>query len=203
MPSRQQLAVRHEPENEFGNARADARSNLFVTAALYSATASAPVRIRNMSRRGAMVEGGILPGEGMDIKLCRGSLGVSGRVVWRDRNRAGLRFDCSIIVGDWLPRGNRPSPQQKIDEIVFQAKRGSRGPEDLAPANTKVASDAKVGATAQLAHFAESLEQIAEQLVADAGVAARFPAQLQVLDAIAQRVMGLALAMAPSPPGRD
>jgi len=181
--------------------RADARSNVFVMAALYSATSSCPVRIRNMSRGGALVEGGILPDEGREIRLSRGSLSVSGRVAWRDHARAGLRFDSSIVVADWLPSGNRSSDQQRVDAIVFAAKRGLQAESGQAPPNSADALDRGVSVAAQLRHFGESLDQVAEQLVADAGVAAQFHTQLQVLDGIARGVGRIASELA-SPPRR-
>jgi hypothetical protein len=44
--------------------RADIRSNMFVMAVLYCDGCSAPVRIRNLSRSGALIESAVIPPDG-------------------------------------------------------------------------------------------------------------------------------------------
>lgn len=200
-PSPKAPAVQPNPEDKSGNARIDARSNVFVMAALYAATSSAPVRIRNMSRGGAQVEGGALPHEGQEIQLCRGSLSVTGRVVWRDHSRAGLRFDSPIAVADWLPQGSRSCGQQRIDDIVFESK--SQRAEGPAAAGTEAATDGQAGVAAQLKQFSQSLDRIAGELAEDVAVTSRFQTQLQALDLIAQALARLAIVTASPQPRRD
>src|SRR5438046_6427209 len=78
-----------------------------------------------MSRSGALIEGAVLPPVGSDVRLCRGSLWVSGRLVWAKANKAGLRFEASVVVADWLPSGKRDSGQLLIDEMVHQTRLGT------------------------------------------------------------------------------
>ena len=81
------------------------RSNIFVMATLYAAGGSTPVRVRNMSRSGALVEASALPPAGTGVRLCRGSVSVAGEVMWVDEHKAGLRFASPTAAADWLPGG--------------------------------------------------------------------------------------------------
>ena len=63
--------------------RAEVRNNMFVVAVLYGAGGSVPVRVRNMSRGGALVESADTPGEGQHVRLSRGSLSVRGHIAWQ------------------------------------------------------------------------------------------------------------------------
>src|SRR5689334_6559710 len=97
--------------------RVESRSNIFVMATIYAAGSSTPVRVRNMSPSGALVEAAELPPAGTSIRLSRGSLEVIGDIMWVDEHRAGVRFAGPVRVGDWLPQGKRGSGQQLIDEM--------------------------------------------------------------------------------------
>src|SRR4051812_48767645 len=101
------------------------RSNIFVTGTLYGAGGSAPVRVRNMSLNGALVEAEALPSVGSLVRLCRGSLSVMGEIAWVAAGKAGLHFSSAICVSDWLPAGQRGAGQQMADELVHQARLGA------------------------------------------------------------------------------
>src|SRR5690606_7676700 len=101
-----------------GQKRSDPRSNIFVAAVLNHDGASTPVRVRNMSRSGALVECAAPPAVQSAVRLCRGSLSVRGSVVWLSGERAGVRFDADVDVAAWLPKGNRPEGQDQVDAIV-------------------------------------------------------------------------------------
>src|SRR5437868_9655101 len=105
--------------------RAEPRSNIFVIATLYASGGSTPVRIRNISRMGALIEAAALPPCGEAVRLSRGSLSVAGQVVWAAGPRAGLHFTSHVAVADWLPSGQRGSGQQLVDELVHQARLGA------------------------------------------------------------------------------
>lgn len=178
------------------DARAESRSNVFVIAALYSEAGSAPVRIRNMSRGGALVEGGVLPAEGGEVRLARGSLDVSGTIAWRNRDKAGLKFDFAVCVADWLPAGDRGSGQQRVDEIVYRSRYSgpaSAGPPIACPAAAVTSS---YGLAQELRLLSEGLRAAGEALASDPEVAMRYLAKLQVLDLATQRLDALATKMA-------
>lgn len=169
------------------------RSNVFVIATLYCAAGSSPVRVRNLSRSGALVEGSVLPLPGSRVRLSRGSLHAAGEVVWSADGRAGLRFACSIAVPDWLPGGGSANPQQRVDEIVFQAKHSNRVERDeRRPSGDAPSADVAL----ELAHLASGLARVCEQLADDPHVAARFGQNLQMIEATAQRLDRLASAAA-------
>jgi hypothetical protein len=170
--------------------RLEPRSNIFVIATLYGADGSAPVRIRNMSRNGALVEGGVLPPVGAEVRLCRGALGVTGHLIWLAGRRAGLQFASSIATAEWLPNGNRGSHQQLADEMAHQARMGT-----ISLANAPVAPPAAPLASAlndELLRVCRSLERAGEDLASDAEIAAHHSGPLQLIDMAARALAKLA-----------
>jgi hypothetical protein len=83
-----------------------------------------PVKIRNMSVTGALVESPVIPPLGSSVLLLRGSFSAAGRVVWIDRNRCGLHLSAAVNVRDWmaLPANTE---QQRVDQIVALVKAGA------------------------------------------------------------------------------
>lgn len=105
--------------------RLDSRNNIFVMAALYASGRSVtPVRVRNISRTGALIEAGALPTVGTKVRLSRASLSASGTVVWIEGSKCGVQFDASISVANWLPQGRRGIGQQFVDELFHQKRLG-------------------------------------------------------------------------------
>jgi hypothetical protein len=168
--------------------RFDPRSNIFVIATLYGIGGSVPVRVRNMSRHGALVEAATLPPIGTPVRLCRGHLSVSGEVMWVDEGKAGLHFTLPTSVREWLPSGKRGVGQQMADELIHQARLGE------VPAS-RPAVDIETQAwpiSVELQRRAAELEQAAEELAADAEVAGRYAEALQAIDSVAQALARLA-----------
>jgi hypothetical protein len=169
--------------------RLEPRSNIFVAATLYASGGSTPVRIRNMSCNGALVEAAALPPSGTAMRLSRGPLSVAGEVRWVAGPKAGLHFSSGIAVADWLPNGNRGSGQQLIDELVHHSRLGA--------VPTKAASPepppAPVFATAgELRGFQQMLERAGEELAGDASIAVCHMMALQLIDGVAQALAKLA-----------
>jgi hypothetical protein len=173
---------------EGSDKRVSPRSNIFVIATLYEAGGSAPVRVRNMSLNGALVEAAALPPAGSLVRLCRGSLSIMGEVVWVGGGKAGLHFSSAISVGDWLPAGQRGAGQQMADELVHQARLGAipavRERVDPEPPPRPASKD--------LLRLSAELEQVGEDLAADADVAVRHASALQAIDGIVQTLARLA-----------
>ena len=71
--------------------RTHPRTSMFVLATIAAPTVSGPVKIRNMSVGGALIEGDALPRTGEHLRLRRGELTVCGRIVWRDAAANALR----------------------------------------------------------------------------------------------------------------
>ena len=76
---------------------------MFLVATLYFNGASSPVRVRNMSGTGALVEGASLPPSGASVILRRGALEAPATTAWSETGKAGLAFDGPVEVSDWLP----------------------------------------------------------------------------------------------------
>ena len=60
------------------------------------------VRLRDLSQKGALVEGKSLPPQGSDVVFFRGSITVPARVAWTGEGRAGLEFAYSIDESEVL-----------------------------------------------------------------------------------------------------
>ena len=163
-------------------ARCSQRTNLFVAAALYNSVSSCPVKVRNLSESGALVEASVLPPPATKIRLCRGSLAVSGKVVWQRAGRAGLRFDSAITVSDWLPK-SATQHQSRVDEMVHHVKMGR--PADSTPLSEALALSQ---GPQEWEALASSIEQLADDLAADSHLVAYHSWKLQKLEMIAQEI---------------
>lgn len=173
--------------------RADLRSNMFVMAVLYGDGGSAPVRIRNMSRGGALIESAIISPETSQVRLSRGSLSVGGHIAWRRGNRAGIRFDAAVEVADWLPRGNKPTEQQRVDELIQACRTATpQGGESRSP--RPPAGQAEI--VRHLREYRDTLNAVAEELAGCVAIAKTYPIALQKIDVTAQQLEKLAARLA-------
>lgn len=68
------------------------RSNVLMSASLELSGTSLPVKLRNLSAEGALVEADTLPVEGASIMFRKGELCVQGRVAWAKTRHAGISF---------------------------------------------------------------------------------------------------------------
>jgi hypothetical protein len=169
------------------NARLDFRSNIFVMATLYAAGGSTPVRVRNMSRSGALVEASALPPPGTGVRLCRGSVSVAGEIMWVDQRKAGLRFASPTAAADWLPGGQRGMGQQLADEAAHRVRLGAvptKGGPDIPAAMPDFRE--------LLIQLEQQLRRAGEELASDETVAARHVASLQAIDGAAHSLAKLA-----------
>jgi hypothetical protein len=174
------------------NNRIESRSNIFVMAALYAGNGSTPVRIRNMSRSGALVEAAVLPISGTSVRLSRGSVSVTGEIMWVDKQKAGVRFDSPTSPNDWLPGGKRGAGQQMADELAHQARLGaaSRIAARPAPPQSPQLSD-------ELLRLHQVLRCAGEDLATNNGFTAGQLIALQEIDVAAQRLADLASEVEP------
>ncbi|KRA79369.1 PilZ domain-containing protein [Altererythrobacter sp. Root672] len=168
--------------------RAHPRTSMFVLATMAATSASGPIKIRNMSAGGALIEGESLPNIGEPLKLVRSGLSVSGKVVWRQPRKAGLRFDSEVQVSDWLPAGSGTN-QQDVDRFVHELKE-SRGVTNTQPRTNLEPTPITSG---DLVSAAAALEALADALAEDDGVVSKYAAQLQVLDIASQLLRKVAV----------
>lgn len=174
------------PEAE---SRREVRTNLFAMATVYADIGSMPVKLRDMSSKGALAEGPVLPPVGARIRLCRGSLQVTGEVAWCREGRAGLRFEGTVTVADWLPRGRATVPQSLIDEVVHQA----RVPVSMAPPPAWIDIPSTGVTPIDLMRLKRAVEALAEVLGNDPAVIERHGSQLQILDVVGQTLGKVAI----------
>ena len=168
--------------------RLELRNNIFVMAALYAVGRSMPVRVRNMSRGGALIEAAALPPVDTPVRLSRGSLSVSGQIMWVSERKAGLQFAGPVAVTEWLPNTKRGSGQQLIDELVHLTRLGTVTKSAGAP----LLSDGNLALSDELDRLARLIERAGEQLASDSAVAARHLVALQMIDGAAQALAKLA-----------
>jgi len=154
---------------------------MFVLATMTAPTGSGPIKIRNMSSSGALIEGEALPQVGEHLLLRRGELSVSGHVTWRQQGRAGLRFDREIEVANWLPAGS--GGQQQIDRTFHDLKSSPRSIASL-PQPT---SNTPIGGLDML-QVADTLDALADTLAEDPDVVQAYGPKLQVLDIASQLI---------------
>jgi hypothetical protein len=137
-----------------------------------------PVRVRNISSRGAFIDGSGLPPEGASVELRRGSLSAAGEIAWRRNDQCGIRFDFNVNVEAWVKRPGS-SGQQRVDSIVDLLKRGpSERDSPIGPASTEDSFETISSDLTELTeHFANSANMLASE-----------PEALLRLDVIAQRL---------------
>lgn len=168
------------------------RKNLLLSATIEADGLKVPVRIRNLSEGGAMVDGSALPRSGTMLTLTRAEIQVGGRVVWQAQGRCGVAFDSSAITVDEWVSGARVatfggfSGQARVDAIQVAVRSGAL-PTEPAP-QEKPADLANLGTrlVEEIYHVRELLDSLGEQLTDDPHVIATHMASLQNLDRASQ-----------------
>lgn len=92
--------------------RRSQRSNVLLAATLDTGTAKLPVKLRNLSAEGALVQGIRLPASGGLVHFCRNELSVPSRVAWVHGDYAGIAFAEQLKPEEVLR--NVPSPKARI-----------------------------------------------------------------------------------------
>ena len=88
------------------------RSNVLLAASIETSGSSVPVKLRNLSTEGALVEGDDLPVEGSEVLFKRNELSVNSRVAWVHGTHAGVAFRRPIAQEDVLR--NIPKPRHRV-----------------------------------------------------------------------------------------
>ena len=162
-----------------GDNRSQGRSNVFLAASLVSGAGQLPVRIRNLSQVGALLDGGSLPPAGSKVRLVRGRLSADGEIAWVARGQAGIRFTAEIDVAAWVARVGH-SGQQRVDEVVAAHRRRE-------PA-AAIQDDDRLS----LAAISEELDAICNRLAASPAIVTELGEELVKLDALASTLQQLA-----------
>jgi hypothetical protein len=91
------------------------RSNVLLTATIEYGGASLPVKLRNLSETGALIEAERLPGADAEIVFRRNDLKVHGRIAWVSDNQAGIAFATTLLTSEVLR--NIPQPRQRAQSV--------------------------------------------------------------------------------------
>jgi hypothetical protein len=73
-----------------------------------------PVRLRNLSSEGALIEGDALPEQGAEIIFERKELRVRARIVWAEGQYAGVAFERRLPRDELLR--HVPKPRQTFEQ---------------------------------------------------------------------------------------
>lgn len=95
--------------------RRSRRSPVLLAATVEVAGAQVPVKLRNLSEQGALIEGERLPLEGSSTVFARNELSLRSRVVWVQGRYAGVAFDEALNPEQVLRNVPKPKPRTKVD----------------------------------------------------------------------------------------
>lgn len=163
-------------------------------ATLISETLSGPVRIKNISAKGALLSGRELPRVGEQCRIRRGEISITGHVVRVFDRGAAIEFAGLIDVHQWL--GAAQQLQTDVDRVVQDAHH--RYP--VADSNHLVANlrhePARLTPSTftkeELLDLADQIDRLADSLSDDPRIIAEYQTRLQVLDIASQRFRALA-----------
>lgn len=93
--------------------RRSRRSPVLLAASVEVAGVSQPVKLRNLSEEGALIEGDNLPLEGTTTYFQRNDLRLKSHVVWAIGRYAGVAFNRPLKSEEVLR--NVPKPKQRAD----------------------------------------------------------------------------------------
>lgn len=169
------------------------RTNLLLAATIQADFGSVPVRIRNLSEGGAMIEGGALPAVGERLTLGRAQLAVGATVAWRSGGRCGLRFDRAVSVGLWAAGLKLPTGQADVDAMQAAVRSAAAPPPPSAPAPRPVLDEEVEQRIAEeIGLVARLIEAMGDELADEPAVVHRHPATLQHFDLTVQTLRHLA-----------
>ncbi len=167
--------------SDAGDPRGDLRSNVFLGATLRAGSKSHPIRIRNLSVNGALIDGSELPDEGANIVLQRGSLSAQGEIAWRRDSQAGVRFNEGVAVGEWVrPTGH--AGQRRVDMVVAAVR------ENVATATERETSGAS-NCPEPLEMFGNELQRICEVITELPGMTVELAEAIARIESIAHALL--------------
>lgn len=95
--------------------RRSRRSPVLLAATVEVAGQDLPVKLRNLSEEGALIEGDRLPLEGATTLFQRNDLRLRSRVVWVQGKYAGVSFDQPLKTEQVLRNVPKPKPKAETD----------------------------------------------------------------------------------------
>jgi len=168
------------------------RKNLMLSATIECGGTRAPVRIRNLSETGAMLDGATLPNPGVSLTLLRAEITVGATVIWREGGRCGVHFDSvAATVDEWVT-GKRPPTfdgkqgQARVDAIQGAVRAGATLPVEPPVAGTLDAAEIERRVAEEITHVQRLIDALGEELIEDPVMLQRHMRLLQNLDRASQ-----------------
>jgi hypothetical protein len=110
------MGVENFGDDSITGKRSTKRARVLIAAKIKTPAGEFEVRLRDLSRKGALIESGIVPPAGTKIQFTRGETCVPARVAWSSGHRIGLEFDYMIDEHEvfvQIGRGADAKPQQE------------------------------------------------------------------------------------------
>ena len=102
---------------EIGGKRAARRARVLLAAKLKTPFGEVDARLRDLSRKGALVECGRQPPVGSEVVFIRGTTTVPARVAWTAAGRVGLEFLYMIDEQEVLVQLKKNGGGQNLDRF--------------------------------------------------------------------------------------
>jgi hypothetical protein len=90
--------------------RSTKRARVLLAAKLETPFGEVDARLRDLSRKGALVECLEVPPVGTEVTFVRGKSRIPARVAWATSDRIGLEFHCMIDEHELLVQLGKPAP---------------------------------------------------------------------------------------------
>ncbi len=110
------MGVENFPNASAGSKRSAKRARVLLAAKLQTPYGEIDARLRDLSRKGALVECAQVPPVGSEVTFIRGSTVVPARVAWAGEGRIGLEFHCMIDEQEVLVHITK-RPQKKPESF--------------------------------------------------------------------------------------
>jgi hypothetical protein len=102
-------------ESSMMKSRRSRRSPVLLAATIELGGKAVPVKLRNLSEEGALIEGDRLPLEGSSTFFERNELRLRSRVIWVQGRYAGVAFDYPLKPEQVLRNVPTPKPRAQQD----------------------------------------------------------------------------------------
>lgn len=133
------------PETDTGQ-RGAKRARVLLSAVLRTGLGDTPVRLRDMSSTGALIETGKALPVGTEVLFIRGATMVPARIAWAGPGKLGIQFAEPIDEAELLVHiGRRPPPPPAPEPVVLPPQRPVPPPPSAADWKPVRVWDAKSG----------------------------------------------------------
>ena len=110
-----------------GSKRSAKRARVLLSAKLKTSLGEIDARLRDLSRKGALIECLQIPPVGSEVVFVRGETVVPARVAWATSDRVGLEFDHMIDEHELLVHIGKPGKAEPVPPAYTQYRRPGLG----------------------------------------------------------------------------